>query len=1063
MNSRHRDAHSTYESEIYFTTPSDNIRLIAFYLPQFYPFPENDSWWGKGFTEWHNVVMGRALYPEHDQPRRPADLGYYDLRVKEIFREQIAMAKRHGIYGFCFHHYWFGGKRLMDMPVERLLSDSSLDMPFCLSWANENWTRRWDGEEDDILICQRHSPEDDIAFIADAARYMRDPRYLRINGKPILLVYRVQILPDAKATAQRWRQWCRENGIGEIHLVMAHSFVLTDSPALWGYDAAVEFPPHMPGLDAIRSHKQTIPKFNGHLYSYPAMADSFLNRPCPDFTLYKCVALGWDNTARRRTNATVLTDFTPDAYADWLNRAIRYTRNNLAPDRRLLFINAWNEWAEGAYLEPDLRWGYACLNRTTKCVSAVTNAIQNPMKILVVSHDTNIAGAQVLLLALLEWMRRQPTLEVHTATLTDGNIRKRFEAQGPLLILDEVLSTALSKKESDAIIYDFCSGKPDVVLANTVVTGRLHALAEMEGTPVITFIHELEQSILRFAGEEVWQLARDRSCKFLAASPAVAANLKRRGVPFEKMCITYDYIKAEIPDELFLQVGPGGKPPSRAEYRKSLNFPEKGILVFGCGSLDWRKGPDLFFEVAIELRRRGFLQFHFYWIGPPSEAGSDAILEPYLHGEYADAVTFLGLQPHPKKLILAGDIFFLSSREDPFPLAALEGAECGLPVICFADTGGMPELIEKQGMGRVIPAFSTAAVADACLEWLDEGMRIAAGKMGRKCVLAEHTVHRAGPCILHAVREAAGLCPAVSVIVPNYNYARYLRQRLDSILAQTVQDMEIIVLDDASTDESLSVISEYEHIPFVRVAPNERNSGNVFKQWCKGLALAKAEIVWIAEADDACDPDFLETLLPALSDPSVVMATCASRVIDENGINYGFEYRNIPYMTMLSKNRWYNNYTNSGREEVLHGMGSRNTIFNVSSVVFKKPAIHLLHDSFNYSMCGDWLFYLNMLKTGGITYYSKAMNMHRRHDQSVAAKVDADFATLVSEFWRVHWWVVEQYSPPQTMYSQMEEFMCSIILPMFPEKTLFDMQAYYDFAVLKRKFSRTYKRGFGHE
>lgn len=1060
MNPRHRDAHTTYEPETTFAEPSESLRLIAFYLPQFHPFPENDAWWGRGFTEWHNVVMGKALYPGHDQPRLPADLGYYDLRVEEVFRLQAALAKRHGVYGFCFYHYWFNGKRLMDMPVERLLAEPSLDIPFCLCWANENWTRRWDGEDDDILICQRHSPEDDIAFIADVARYMRDPRYIRVGGKPILLVYRVQILPDAKGTAQRWRQWCREHGIGEIHLVMAHSFVLTDDPAIWGYDAAVEFPPHMPGLDAIGAHKQTVPEFSGHLYSYPGMADSFMSKPRPDFTLYKCVPLGWDNTARRRTGATILTDFTPDAYADWLGRAVRYTESALPPDRRMVFINAWNEWGEGAYLEPDLRWGYACLNRTAACMSA---AAGHPLKILVVSHDTNVAGAQVLLLALLEWMRRQPTLEVHAAALTGGNIRERFEAQGPLLVLDEALAPGASRRSGDRVIYDFCAGPPDVVLANTVVTGRLHALAKMEGVPVVTFVHELEQSILRFAGEEVWRLARDRSCALLAASPAVFANLERRGVPAERMCVTHDYIRAEVPDELFLRVGPVGTPASRAAYRKRLGLPEEGILVFGCGSLDWRKGPDLFFETAVELRRRGCDRFHFYWIGAPSEAGSDAMLDPYRQGKHSDAVTFLGLRENPREFILAGDIFFLSSREDPFPLAALEGAECGLPVLCFADTGGMPELIEKQGMGRVVPAFSITAAADACQDWLDEKVRVGIGEKGRKQVLAEHTVHRAGPCILHAVREAADMPPAVSVIVPNYNYARYLRQRLDSILAQSAQDMELIILDDASTDESLSVIAEYTHIPFVRVVRNERNSGSVFRQWRKGLELARAGIVWIAEADDACDPDFLERLLPTFSDPSIVMAACASRVIDENGVDHGFEYRDLPYMTMLSSDRWYADYTASGREEVPHGMGSRNTIFNASSVLFRKPDPRLLDDSLKCSMCGDWLFYLNLLKTGGIAYVSKAMNAHRRHDRSVAAKVDTDFEQLLSEFWQVHSWVVEHYDPPQAMYAQMEMFMRTVILPMFPEKTISDMRPYYDFAELQRKFHETREESSRHE
>lgn len=1051
MAYRHRNAFATFESEECFANPTEALRLIAFYLPQFYPFPENDAWWGKGFTEWHNVVTGSALYEGHDQPRLPADLGYYDLRVEKVFREQIAMAKRHGIYGFCFHHYWFDGKRLMDMPVERLLADDSLDMPFCLSWANENWTRRWDGEDNDILISQRHSPEDDIAFIADVARYMKDPRYIRVDGKPILLVYRVQILPDAKATAQRWRRWCQENGIGEIHLVMAHPFVFTDNPDFWGYDAAVEFPPHMPGLDSIRACKQNIPEFSGHLYDYSAMADSFMKKTSLDFTLYKCVTLGWDNTARRRASATILTDFTPDAYADWLNRAIQHTKNTLMPSKRLLFINAWNEWAEGAYLEPDMRWGYACLNRTSQCLNASTDSIMHPLKILVVSHDTNVGGAQVLLLSLLARIRQHISLEIHVAALTGGNIRDRFEAQGPLLILDENLPSGASRFEGDMALRAFCGGYPDVVLANTAVSGKLYDIASLQGIPIVTYVHEQEQSLLHFAGEKAWQAVANRSCAILTASPAIFHNLLRRNISLETLCPLNAFIEPCIDEEIFLNVGPGANSTNRSVYRKQMGLAETGILVFGCGTLDWRKGPDLFFETAIELRRQGFTQFHFYWIGIASSAGSDELLEGFLASEFADCVHFLGLQPNPTDYLIAGDIFFLSSREDPFPLAALEGAQCGLPLLCFAGSGGIASLVDPQEIGAAVEGFAPSAAASMCIQWMDKTTRLALGKKGRQIVLSEHTTQNAVPCAIHSLRKAAGHPPSVSVIVPNFNYGRYLRQRIDSILAQTHQDMEIIILDDGSTDDSLSIIECYAHIPFVRVVRNTVNSGSVFAQWKKGLELARSGIIWIAEADDTCTPNFLETLLPAFRDPSIALATCASKVIDAHDIDMGFDYRDLPYMTQLSSDRWYSDYICTGQEEVFHGMGSRNTIFNASSVLFRKPALAILDDSLSYTMSGDWLFYLNILKKSSLAYFAKAMNMHRRHDASVAAKVDASFDDLLQEFWRVHSWVIKEYDPPKRLREQMVDFMRTIILPLFPNKTENDLMVFYDLTAIISK------------
>lgn len=363
-------------------------RLVAFYLPQFHRIPENDTWWGEGFTEWRNVTRALPQFQGHFQPRLPAALGFYDLSDGVTLRRQAELAREYGIGAFCFYFYWFNGQRLLESPLQQWLEDPSLDLSICLCWANEPWTRQWDGRPQDTLIEQRHDPEDDIAFIAQVARYLRDPRYLRIDGRPLLLIYRPGLLPSATATMERWRDWCHTHGVGEIFIAYVQAFERPD-PADIGCDAAVEFPPNLVPAKSIATDQLGLnPEFTGEILDWRDMAGNCQGGSTPSYLLFPGVNPAWDNQPRRPGAGRVLLHASPKRYQKWLHATIRDRLPQLPTSQRLVFVNAWNEWAEGAILEPDMRWDHAWLDATREalCQSTGMKSKHDTGKICAVIH-----------------------------------------------------------------------------------------------------------------------------------------------------------------------------------------------------------------------------------------------------------------------------------------------------------------------------------------------------------------------------------------------------------------------------------------------------------------------------------------------------------------------------------------------------------------------------------------------------------------------------------------------------------------------------------------------------
>ncbi|MEA2745583.1 MAG: hypothetical protein QOG25_3954 [Acetobacteraceae bacterium] len=343
----------------------NQIRPIAFYLPQYHPTPENNFYWGQGFTEWTNVSKAQPAYVGHYQPHLPADLGFYDLRLKQTMQRQTALAKRYGIAGFCVYYYNFGRHRALDQPFEAMVADPAVDFPYCVCWANENWTRHWDGGSREMIFEQKYDPDTLQDVVADAVRYAADPRYLRVNDKPLFVVYRPLLIPDIQGFAQLCRQGFRQAGFDDVHLVYVESMETAHSlppPSDIGFDACIEFPPQGLAVKlAEPAASITRDGFVGNRYDYEATVIESVSRTSVAYKRYPSVFPGWDNTPRQPLRGDSFVHSSPEAFEIYVEEKLEEVKRQFVGDERLLFVNAWNEWAEGAHLEPDRKYGHRWL------------------------------------------------------------------------------------------------------------------------------------------------------------------------------------------------------------------------------------------------------------------------------------------------------------------------------------------------------------------------------------------------------------------------------------------------------------------------------------------------------------------------------------------------------------------------------------------------------------------------------------------------------------------------------------------------------------------------------
>ncbi|WP_165220207.1 glycosyltransferase [Aquisphaera insulae] len=608
-------------------------------------------------------------------------------------------------------------------------------------------------------------------------------------------------------------------------------------------------------------------------------------------------------------------------------------------------------------------------------------------KVLLVSHEATRTGAPLCLLELAEKLSKMPDVECRVVLKQGGELADAFARIAPTLDLAALGVAGHGMPQMARTIADRFRGYSSrgMAICNTAAVGEFHAAFEAQKIPVLSWVHELPVWIAHLGGRAITDQICSASRRIVVPADAVRNAL----------IDTYDV----SPDSLrTLHYGleprtqglDAFRSQIRTQVRRELGIPEDAPIVLGCGTADFRKGAELFAQVCRLVQRGGGAgtpasKAWFVWVGAFNHTYTEEwLLHDSRQGAPEGRLVFTGPREDTVPYFLAADLFALTSREDPCPFVNLEAMESSLPVVAFADSGGAPEVLKDAGL--CVPYLDVIAMADSVRELLDDPTRRAAmGREGRATIRDRFTWDRFMGELVDILRDDFGYHPRVplrvSVVVPNFRHARYLEQRLRSIFNQTVLPHEIIFLDNASPDDSVEVarrLSRESPVP-MKILVNETNNGSTFRQWMKGLAEASGDLVWIAEADDACDPRLLERLVPEFYDPDVSLAYAQSAIIGADGELLSADF--LAHTDDLSRERWLSPFSSAGHDEVERSLIHKNTIPNASGVVFRRPPgrPEFANELEAMRFAGDWLFYAMQLRAGKISYAPEILNLFRRH------------------------------------------------------------------------------------
>lgn len=913
-----------------------DIKTVAFYLPQFHPIPENDLWWGKGFTEWTNVTRSKQLFKGHYQPRVPSELGYYDLRLEDTQVAQAELAREFGIHGFCYYYYWFDGKKLLNHPIEQMARSTKVDAGFCVCWANENWSRNWDGQNRHVLMEQTYTLESNLALMRELIPMMKDPRWIRHKGKPVMMVYRISIIPNWLETAAAWRQECREAGLGEIHLCAVRFGLetLQGPPEEHGIDSYVLFPPHEAARVDLRHKVADLNKnFNGQIFDYTAVVEGDLAAFNESYSwpVHRGAMLGWDNTARRLNDARIFHGATPFGFRRWMKGILEQEQRLNTDDESLIFINAWNEWAEGTYLEPDQRWGRTYLKAFSSAVKSTQNLhpcilprgvasqprgttamgrIGNPLAksqsvnkvewnqgdraqkkewptVMLCAHISGhqLFGGERSLLDVLEALAELPLNIV--MTLPSGKNKAYIRAACAVSI--GVYAFPYPQWKDNREIYAWLTTlfadiiarhAVDIVHANTIVLLEPLSAATRMGRTRVVHARELIslddplRQQLDLNVSEILNSVFQNSDWVIGNSKATCQLFSRPDrIIYVPNAVTLSDFDIENKFGNIIKFG-----------IVSSNIPKKGVGDF------------------VEVARRSAVRApraRFVIVGPVNEQVKNWQAE-VLAGARPDNLIIAGYAEHPRKAMSELNVLLnLSHFAESFGRTVAEGMAARRPVIAY-DWGALSELIKHGKTGYLAPYQDIESVVKAVINFCDDDKQIVGmGEAGREFVkrhfaqqnlqtaLAEGYTSIIGRPMLGpdsgqpspTAARAIGVAPSrTTVIIPVFNAPKEVHDCLSSIIKHTDLKLNrVLVINDGSPDPTVvPILNQFKGIVGITILQNAVNIGYT-KTINRGIAEAGNDDVILLNSDTIVTPTWLEGLrATAYSRPKVSTVTAMS-------------------------------------------------------------------------------------------------------------------------------------------------------------------------------------------